>query len=79
MIFLIVYDRPISRIVTFEVFDDAELFKAENTRLDIELAVNREGADREVVLLQAKNETALRRTHRRYFETMRELISPPAA
>jgi hypothetical protein len=35
--------------------------------------------DREVVLLQAVTEQALRRTHRRYFESLKELVSPPAA
>jgi hypothetical protein len=31
----------------------------------------------QVVLLEARNETALRRTHRRYFEDLAELAESP--
>ena len=74
MIFLIEYDRPRRCVITRIEFDDAELQKAENARLELELAVNRQGLDREVVLLQAASEAALRQTHRRYFEDMEQLI-----
>ena len=43
-------------------------------RLNLELDLNRRGVDHEVVLLEAENEDALRRTHRRYFETLRQLL-----
>ena len=75
MIFLIEYDRPEGRIITFKNFDDSERTKAENARLEIELELNRQGVDHEVVLLEAANEDALRRTHRRYFETAREILN----
>jgi hypothetical protein len=70
MIFLVEYNRREGRIVSFEVFDDLERRKAENTRLEIELNLNRAGVDHEVVLLEAASEDALRRTHRRYFEDL---------
>lgn len=73
MIFLIEYNRPKGRIITFKRFKDAERLKAENTRLDLELDLNRRGLDHEVVLLEAASEDALRRTHRRYFETPRQI------
>jgi hypothetical protein len=70
VIFLIEYDRPQGKIVRFEIFQDGERSKAEDSRLELELSLNRQGIEREVVLLRATNEAALRRTHRRYFETL---------
>ncbi len=77
-LFLIEYDRKRGRIVTFREFDDSERQEAENARLEMELELNRLGADREVVLLDADTEEALRRTHRRYFEDLSELVNLPA-
>jgi len=75
--FLIEYDRNRGRIVKLEVFEDSERQKAEDSRLEIELALNRRGIEREVVLLEAATEEALRRTHRRYFENLDELVKSP--
>jgi hypothetical protein len=74
MIFLIEYNRLRGEIVKFEVFDDAQRKLAEESRLEIELDLNRRAIDHEVVLLQAASEEALRRTHRRYFEDLAELV-----
>lgn len=68
MIFLIEYNRPQGRMVTFKRFKDSERLKAEKSRLDLELDLNRRGVDHEVVLLEAASADALRRTYRRYFE-----------
>ncbi len=73
MIFLIEYDRARGRIVTFEVFDESKRVQAQNHRLDIELDLNRRRVEHEVVLLDAASEEALRKTHRRYFESPREI------
>jgi hypothetical protein len=70
MIFLIEYDRTAEKILRFERFEDAERSRAEDSRLEIELSLNRDGIDHEVILLQATSEEALHRTHRRYFETL---------
>jgi len=78
MIFLIEYDRRLGQIVNFEEFEDDARHKAEKIRLDIELALNRNGVDHEVVLLQAASKDALRQTHRRYFESPQELLKRPA-
>lgn len=78
MLFLIEYDRNRGQIVTFEAFDDSERHKAEESRLEMEIKLNRLGIEREVVLLEAETEEALRRTHRRYFEDLTELVSSPA-
>lgn len=77
MIFLIEYNRGEGRIVSFRVFDDSEREDAENSRLDIELDLNRARVGYEVVLLEAASEAALRRTHRRYFEDLKQLCETP--
>lgn len=76
MIFLIEYDRPEGKIVRFETFEDTERSRAEASRLERELSLHRQGINREVVLLQATSEPALRRTHRRYFETLGSIVRP---
>lgn len=74
MIFLIQYDRQRGRIVTLKAFEDSERLKAEDSRLELEVLLNRRGIPHEVILLEAKTEQALRRTHRRYFEDLSELM-----
>ena len=74
MIFLIEYARREGRVVTFKRFADNERVIAEDERLNIELELNRTGREHEVVLLEAMNEDALRRTHRRYFEDLAQMI-----
>ncbi len=74
MLFLIEYDRNQGEISTLQRFDDSERKNAENTRLGLELKLNRLGIEHEVVLLEAATEEALRRTHRRYFENLSELV-----
>ncbi len=78
MIFLIEYNRKIGQIVTFNTFDDSERRKAEDARLQMELELNRLAVEHEVVLLEAATEATLRRTHRRYFESLSELVKLPA-
>jgi hypothetical protein len=75
MIFLIRYNRRMGRIVSFEVFDDLRRIAAENRRLELELELNRDGVRDEIVLLQAASEEALRITHRRYFETAKQIAT----
>jgi hypothetical protein len=41
------------------------------------LELNRKGIDHEVVLLDAASEDALRMTHRRYFEDLRQILGGP--
>lgn len=76
MIFLIEYNRRRGELVTLKRFADADRKMASDERLQIELDLNRRGVDHEVVILEASSEAAVRRTHRRYFETLRELVEP---
>ena len=78
MLFLIEYDRQKGQIVTMSSFPDYERVKAEEARLRLELNLNADGIENEVVLLEASGEDALRRTHRRYFEDLSELITEAA-
>lgn len=79
MLFLIDYDRVRGQVGEFRIFQDSERKKAEDARLELELKHNYLGVTREVVLLEASSEEALRRTHRRYFENLSELAGVPSA
>ncbi|MEP7013665.1 MAG: hypothetical protein ABJC13_25365 [Acidobacteriota bacterium] len=74
MIFLIEYNRSEGLIVTFRDFDDSRRREAEESRLEIELDLNRKGVDHEVVLLEASSKAALQRTHQRYFKSLHQLL-----
>jgi hypothetical protein len=55
------------------MFDDSERSTAENKRLKRELSLHRKGVKREIVLLQAASEDALKETHGRYFSDIATL------
>ena len=74
MLFLIEYDRVDGRLVALTTFGDSDQRVAEQARLNLELDLNRRGLDREVDLLKAATEAAMRVTHRRYFETGQQLV-----
>ena len=74
MIFLIEYNWKIGSIVTIRGFEDSQRQEAEDSRLEIELDLNRKGVDHEVVLLEAKSKDALRLTHQRYFADLRQML-----
>ncbi len=67
MIFLMEYDRSRGELISIEAFADSDRDSAEDERLRRELILHSNGVQREVVLLQAATEDALRGTHRRYF------------
>lgn len=74
MIFLIEYNRREGSIVTFREFDDSQRLEADDSRLGIELELNRKGIDHEVVLLDAASKEALHRTHQRYFADLTQIL-----
>jgi hypothetical protein len=75
MIFLIEYDRSSGNIITLARFNDSERLQAADSRLELELRLNRARVKHEVVVLEATSEDALRLTHRRYFESIDELLT----
>jgi hypothetical protein len=70
MIFLIDYDRKKGRLVQLRAYEDSDRKLAEQARLELELSFGRVGKLHEVVILEARDESALRTTHRRYFEDL---------
>lgn len=78
MLYLIEYDRSRGSL-NLTSFYDTQRRRAEDARLRLELRLNRLGIQREVVLLEAPSEEALRITHRRYFENLSELTESSAA
>jgi len=78
MIFLIEYDRGRGHLVTIQTFVNGDRHEAEEQRLQLELNLKSRGVENEVVLLEASNEKAVRRTHRRYFEDLVELTNIPS-
>lgn len=77
VLFLIRYNRALGRIESFQTFPESDREKVEDERLALELELNRKGIFREVVLLEATSEAALRLTHRRYFEDVSTLSESP--
>ena len=75
MIFLVEYERESGRLIELRRFADTQRVHADDARIECELTLNRLGIEREVVLLEAETEEALRRTHRRYFEDLKQLAS----
>lgn len=79
MVFLIRYHRKSGQLVSApQVFEDSNRVEAQRARLNLELELNAKGIEDEVVLLEAASEQILRRTHRRYFEDLRELTMVPS-
>ena len=78
MLFLVEYDRSLGSVAQITVYEDSERELAENDRLQLELKLHSQGIEKEVVLLEASSEDALRRTHRRYFENLEELAKSSA-
>lgn len=78
MIFLIDYERKGGRMRLFKSFKAEQRAEAQRERLEIELSLNGSRGSREVVLLEARDEQALHRTHQRYFKTTREILESMA-
>ena len=72
--FLITYDRRAGKLLAIQVFDESRRSEAMKERFAIELR-ERSHPDIEVVILEAASEDDLRKTHRRYFDSARDLIA----
>ena len=78
MLFLIQYDRKQGVIKSMLTFPESQRRNADDARLELELEHHRNCVEYEVVILEAETESALRRTHRRYFEDLASLATFPA-
>jgi len=74
MIFLIDYECKTGVLHQFKRFRDDQRAEAQRERLVVEMSWNGSRESHEVVLLEAEREETLRRTHRRYFETTKEIV-----
>lgn len=79
MIYLIEYDRASGKLLRLDEFVPTERRRAEEKRLQVELELLHAGCSREVVLLEASSQDELRKTHRRYFERLEELLNAAPA
>ena len=73
MIFLIEYNRSKGSVVKFKKYRKSQRVTAEKYRLKMELDLHSRAVNHEVVLLDAASEKDLRRTHRRYFESVKQI------
>ncbi len=73
MIFLIVYSRTAGKLLKFSAFAEDEIVRAQRKRLKAELNASKD-SDVEAVLLRAESESALRKSHSRYFESANSLL-----
>jgi hypothetical protein len=76
MLYLIDYDRESGTLISIAEFLPEQQSQAEKARLDLEVVLNAQGTDREIVLLEARDQASLRATHRRYFEAVKQLSVP---
>lgn len=67
MIFLITYDRRAGRLRSLRTFDEAERPSANDARLEAEPEQISKGGGLEVGLVDAPDESVLRKTHSHYF------------
>lgn len=74
MLFLIEYDRLRGEIVSISTHADDQRALVDEARLGMELRQRRDATLHEVVVLQAANEDALRKTHARYFKSAQALV-----
>lgn len=70
--FLLVYDRRRGRIVDRRDYEEADRERALQDRAQL-MREQRQSADTEVVLLGAESFDDLRKTHARYFKTVKQL------
>jgi hypothetical protein len=75
MIYLIQYDRSSGKLIQLLDYTSDKREQAEDARLQLELSLLKKRVPYEVVLLEARNQEELRKTHRRYFEGLEELVS----
>ena len=75
MSFLIEYNRNEGRIASIKSFKDSERTDAQDSLLELELGLSATGEEREVVLLEAESEEAIRATHAHYFEGLEQLMA----
>jgi hypothetical protein len=70
MIFVIQFDQKEGRLKRLDTFTDADREKANRQRVEVEIELLKQNVFHEVVVLEAKSVEALKKTHRRYFDSI---------
>lgn len=73
MIYLIHYNRTAGRTESLREFSDKDRTLASTAKLDLEISLLCQKDGHEVVLLEASTQEDLRKTHRRYFESLADM------
>lgn len=73
MLFLIHYNRPKGSLVSIQEFSEKDMVGASKAKMELEISLLVSGFGQEVVLLEADSREDLRKTHRRYFDTLQEM------
>ena len=76
MIYLIQYNRQTGMPARVTEYPVERRREAEKARLEIELGQLNAAIEHEIVLLEAPSQNELRKTHRRYFEELKQLLAP---
>ena len=76
MLFLLEYDRAAGVLVQLRLFAQEDARKANEIRLALELERLQSHVEHKIVILDAAAEADLRKTHRRYFESITSLSDP---
>ena len=77
MLFLIEYDKRKGELVQMKTYEDSERKQAYAERFALEIKLFRQNLEHEAVILEARSEDIIRKTHRRYFETLAQLAGAP--
>ena len=73
-LFLLRYDRHAGKLISIETFPDSERDRVMQERRRLETSWP---SHLEVMVLEADSEATIRRTHRRYFQTIEEMLADP--
>ena len=73
-LFLIEYDRRKSKLLRMTTFPETEREEAMSRRRELDKT---QPDHLEIMILEADSEATIRRTHRRYFQTIEEMLADP--
>jgi hypothetical protein len=77
MIFLVVYDRSRAELIELRAYENTDRHLADSDRLELELSLDAAQSQIEIVHFDANTEADLRKTHRRYFESVESIAATP--
>ncbi|MSR88698.1 MAG: hypothetical protein EXS67_03480 [Candidatus Margulisbacteria bacterium] len=76
MLFLIEFDRPKQKLVTYKKFNKSDFLVAQKARITLELKRLKENVMHEIVILEAEDQAALEKYYDRYFNPFKKKLVP---